>query len=293
MWLRLTLHAPLRGDATCAVWAVAFDRRRPRWFAARQVHPGAQWMPLDNGGIAVGSSAMGPDASRGEVADADGRVLRWDLHWQALCPPLAYFPSRLEGAASRATFPIATVPLARAAGTVSVDGETIELREAPLQHTHLFGGRHALRWGWVHALGFDADPDAMLTLIWARPRRLGGRVPAASSVALRLNGLLHRSRGLRAVRWDDRGGDRIRFAGRAGDVTVEGTVTIPGEHLVGVTYHDPDGTEVRCANTEVADLELTVDVAGARRMLRCSAACGVERGGRAAPTAIWWPRLGD
>lgn len=293
VWLRLTLLAPSRGPATCAVWGIAFDRERPRWFAARQVHPGHRWVPQDRGGVAIGSSVIHPHRSHGEVADADGRVLRWDLRWTPLLPPLAYFPAALERTAAGATFPIAAVPMALADGEVVVDGERLALSDAPLQQSHLFGGRHAARWAWVHALGFDDDPQGTLTLIWARPRRLGGHVPAVSSLALRLDGVLHRSRGLRALRWEDAGGDSIRFSARAGEATVRGTVQLPLEALVGVTYHDPDGSEVHCANTEVADLEATVDVDGATRKLRCSAACGVERGGRTAMPGIWRPRLGD
>jgi hypothetical protein len=289
VWLRLTLLAPRRGEASCAAWAIAFDRNRPRWFGARSTHPGDRWTPRDDAGVDVAGCSIRPDGSTGEVTGDDGRSLRWDLRWETLAPPLAYFPAQLERLAGGATYPIVAVPVARARGEVVVDGETIAMRDAPLQQSHLFGGRHAHRWGWVHALGFTEDPAGMLTLVWARPRRLGGRVPAVSSLALRVDGALHRSRGLRAVTWRDAGGGRIDFAARAGDARVRGRATLPPEILAGVTYHDPDGSAVHCANTEVADLEVEVATGGGRRTLHCAAACGVERGGRSPMPGIWRP----
>jgi len=70
---------------------------------------------------------------------------------------------------------------------------------------------------------------------------------------------------------------------------VEGSVRAPAERLVGVTYHDPGGDEVHCANTELADLELRVRLDGVEERLRCEAACGFERGAREPMPGIWRP----
>src|SRR5205807_2935474 len=68
-WLRWTLHAPRSGDASTALWAVAFDTSRPRWFAARNQLPGSAWRPLDQGGVALGGAEVRPDGCRGEAVD--------------------------------------------------------------------------------------------------------------------------------------------------------------------------------------------------------------------------------
>lgn len=289
-WLRYTLLAPIRGETRAAVWACAFDRARPRRYAWRRELAGSAWVPRPDGGVDLAGAGLGPLGCHGDVGDAEGRRMRWELRWEPLCEPFAYFSDSAERLAGGGTFPISAVPLARATGFVEVDGERHECAGALLQQAHLFGGRHARTWAWVAALGFDADPDGMLTLIWARTPRLGGLLPAASSLAIRLDGRLHRSAGVHALRWNDGGGEEINFAGRAGEVEVDGVVRIPTEHLVGVTYHDPDGTAVHCANTEVADLDLEVRLDdGTPRRLRCDAACGVERGSRLPMEGIWRP----
>jgi len=288
-WLRYTLLVPAEGDATASLWGCAFDRARPRWLAGRRTWPGAVWEPLEDGGVGLAESTLTPLGCRGGVTDDGGRTMRWDLGWEARCGPFSYFPAALERLAAGATFPIAAVPVARAHGVVEVAGEPVACEGVRLQQAHLFGGRHAHRWGWLSALGFDADPEGTLTLISAVPERMGGRLPAASSLALRLHGRLHRSEGLRAVRWHDAGAEEVTFEGRAGAARVEGTVRAPAEQLVGVTYHDPDGAEIHCANTEVADLELRVRVDGVEERLRCAAACGFERGARQPMAGIWRP----
>ncbi len=171
-----------------------------------------------------------PDDVLGEWA-ASGHMLAWDLTWETLADPFPFFSPSLERASSSATFPIAAVPLARARGYVEVDGERIDCDGVPLQQSHLFGGRHAHRWG----------------------------------------------------------GDAVRFSARADGARVEGTVFAAVQRFCGVTYHDPDGAPVYCANTGVADLRLQVD-AGGRRIERTStASCAFERGGRTPMTQIYYP----
>jgi hypothetical protein len=290
-WLRWTLSSPRRGQPTAAVWAVAFDRERPRWFAGRDESPGSAWVPLPRGGVRIGDAEVSPEGCRGEAGDAAGRRMRWDLRWRPLAPPIAFFPAALERLARSATYPIAAMPLGRATGHIQVEGEVLECTDVAVEQSHLFGGRHANRWGWVHALGFDDDPNGYLALIWARPQRLGGYTPPASSIALRVGDTELRSKGIRGMRrvlWSDGGGEVVRFTALIDDVDIEGEIRAPLRLLTGVTYHDPSDGEVFCANTEVADLTVRLRRGdGASQTWRCHAACGFERGARIPFEGIW------
>jgi hypothetical protein len=245
------------------------------------------WRPIE-GGVEIAGSALSAEDCHGSIDDADGRHMEWRLRWEPRAEALSYFPHALERMAASATFPIAAVPMARMQGTVTVDGEKVSADGTPVEQTHLFGGRHAARWRWLHALGFAGDVDGYLTLIWARPQRLGGAVPAASSMSLRVNGRTLRSGGataFRAVRWRDTGPETAQFYARLEGTEVEGEVTARGDWITGVTYHDPDGAPVYCANTEVADLRLRVG----GDEFTCTAACGFERGGRTPLQGVWMP----
>lgn len=292
-WLRWTLSVPRQGPASTALWACAFDRQRPRWFAARNQLDGTAWRPLVDGGVALGDARVSDGGCSGSAVDEGGRTMRWELEWQPLATPFAFFPAAMERLAGGATYPIVSVPIARAEGHVDVDGERIECEATPVQQSHLFGGRHAHRWGWVHALGFDTDPDGYLVLIWARAARLGGRTPPVSSIALRVGGRELRAagfRGLRSVLWGDGGAGLVHFSALIDGVDIEGELEVPTDLLTGVTYHDPDGAEVFCANTEVADLRLRLrERDGAVQTVSCRAACGFERGTRTRPHGVWQP----
>lgn len=289
VWLRWTLLAPVDGEATCSVWGVVFDGLRAGRFAHRATSPGSAWRPREGGGVEIGGSALTPSGASGSLVDEGGHTLRWDLSWQPVAEPFPFFPPQMERAAASATFPIAAVPLARASGVIELDGERIAVDGAPLEQSHLFGGRHANRWAWMHAAGFDGDPDSFLLLIWARPQRLGGHVPAASSLSLRLDGELHRSGQLRGVHWSDLGGDAARFRARAGRARVSGTVIADVARFCGVTYHDPEGGAVYCANTGIADLRLSVELDGRTIERVATSTCAFERGARTPFTDVWSP----
>lgn len=290
VWLRYTLDCPTGADATTSVWGVAFDLTQPRWFAARTTMAAGHWQPREEGGVDIGPTwQVAPDACSGAVRDSYGRRMRWELRWNQGPGPLSYFPERLEALARTSTFPIVCVPMARAEGTVEVDSEVIACDGVPVQQSHLFGGRHAHRWGWLHALGFDGDPDGFLTGVWAVPQRFSGRLPAVSSLLAGLHGEVFRSSSLRALRWVDRGGDVVAFRGRAGRLRVDGTAVTRLDRLCGVTYQDPDGSSVWCSNTEVADLRVVVSNGGRAEDLMCTAACGFERGSRVPQAHVWRP----
>jgi hypothetical protein len=120
---------------------------------------------------------------------------------------------------------------------VEIDGERHELDAAPGQQAHLFGRRHADRWGWFHA----TLPNGC----WFEG--LVAKVPHLRQIALHASerGAVN---GLTAILRTHAEVDPGRVI--VGPYRVEAAP----DDFVGVTYTDPDGAEVFCYHTEKAIL---------------------------------------
>ena len=109
------------------------------------------------------------DGVRGEAGP-----LRYELRWTGTQPPLRHLPA---GWLYRAPLPRtkleAPVPDGHAAGRLVIDGRVLEVVGWRATVGHNWGAEHAERWVWLHASGFEDEPDAWLELALARVRVSG------------------------------------------------------------------------------------------------------------------------
>jgi hypothetical protein len=220
-WIRYSLRIRADSDGEAALWLADFtttpQARKTQMPLDSFSTPAAGWP------IQIGSGFLGDTAARGDVDGA-----RWDLHFDARETPFAYTPRLLRPLAS--TLVVVTKPALAISGVIEIDGVRHELDAAPGQQAHLWGRRHADRWGWFHA----SLPDGG----WAEG--LVVDVPRLPRIAFHA--------GPTARRY-------VRGETTAGRMQVgEYVVEAPPGTFVGVTYRDPNGAEVYCYHSEKARL---------------------------------------
>lgn len=269
LWLRYTLRVPpdpgTPGDAE--VWAFAFHPHDGPVFAAKQTHPLASARLASGTTIfESGEAELGEGRLAGAVTAGDGRRMRWDIAYRPASTADGPLPRVLERIApSHYTSPNLDV---RANGTVHIDGQTLELDDERFGQSHIWGRHHAGAWSWAH---LAVDDGFVIEALQARPHvpaGLGRGLPTVPFVLVVLDGRPHRY----AAVGRRRAGGRAHFPGwtlqlQGPDTRIDVDISAPPRRYVQVTYHDPDGTDVWCANTEVADatVELTRRAAGAWR----------------------------
>jgi hypothetical protein len=261
LWIRHTRHHGAGAPAeTVALWCTLFD---PAQGEPRAVKESAPAFP--------GSAVCGPQEFRGE-AHARGRMAAWDLSLTGGGPALRHLqPGFLYRAPVPRTKLEAPVPDGHAGGRLVIDGRVLEVVGWRATVGHNWGAEHAERWVWLHAAGFEDEPDAWLELTLARVRVGGATLPWVANGALSL------------------GGERLRLGG-LGHVAGVRVAALPGrlEAIV-----PGSGVEIRLAVQ--ADLGQVAafryagvgadPVAGEREVLHAGIAevrLGVRRPGRTA-----------
>jgi hypothetical protein len=186
LWIRHTRHQGTDAhQATAALWCTLFDT------------DGAQAVKQSGAELPARATA-GPEGFHGE-ARARGRMASWELTLSGDEPPLRHLrPSALYRLPLPRTKLEAPVPDGIASGRVVLDGRVQEVVGWRATAGHNWGAEHAERWVWLHAAGFEDEPEAWLELTLARVRIGAATTPWIANGALslgrtrlRLGGLGH------------------------------------------------------------------------------------------------------
>jgi hypothetical protein len=186
LWIRHTRHrAASAAEESAAVWCTLFDQDGPD--AVKQ-----------SLGAFPAAAAAGPSGFRGE-ARARGRMAAWDLTLSGDEPPVRHLhPAALYRLPLPRTKLEAPLPDGIASGRVVLDGRVLEVVGWRATAGHNWGAEHADHWVWLHAAGFEDEPEAWLELALARVRIGGATTPwiangvlALGGERLRLGGLGH------------------------------------------------------------------------------------------------------
>jgi hypothetical protein len=250
LWVHYELVSPTEGDPYVHGWIAGFPSDLPpgvvRFGPEPVIDAGPDWL--------TGTTfSVGPDRMAGSVGDTS-----WDLAWRGVEPPLwtmGAMPWRREVLPS---CQVVCAPKATLVGDVRIDGVSYSI-EAVGNLAHIFGHGNAQKWGWLHA---DLDDDTTLEIVAAIGRRPAMRkLPPLSFVQLRRDGkdwprnplasaALFRAR-LDLPTWSVRG--------IIGTHRLSVTVTQPEDRSVYLDYTDPDGAAAVCCNSEIADVDVSLE----------------------------------
>jgi hypothetical protein len=211
--------------------------------------------------VAIGAARLAHDHASGALS-GNGHAVEWDLGWIPNPTTLHQLPAVMyrRGGVGQTTVLSPNVDIA-IGGSLTVDGERVEVVAAPGGQTHLWGDKHAHAWAWGHCNSFDDRPGVAFEFLHARLRRRGLSLPPLTVAVVRLPG-----EDLVCNRFDqalwagpaELSTGRVRF--RAGGLLLrlDGEFSCAPDDLIRAPYRDPDGDQRFCHFTALGDLRLTV-----------------------------------
>jgi hypothetical protein len=264
LWIRYTMIAPCagKGPPTCALWLMAMDPRAKQPLLARKATLAISELhaTTEPFSLSIGQAFLDDHAMIGSMDDVS-----WKLHWEPRLPAYQHVHPLLRRA--RVAQTVLELPHADLAisGTVSLGARTLELSGARGGQAHLWGIKHAARWAWVHCndlsdINGEAVSDTFVDGVSVYVSRLGRQVGPSTPVVGRFVGedfcstspvrVLANKSQFGLAGW--------QLLARQGARRVQIETQASEDHLVGVTYHDPDGQRAYCYNTEVASMRVGV-----------------------------------
>lgn len=261
-WIRYTIFAPKgRPDAAIGeLWAVYFDGETGRHAVAKEEHRVADCeFGRDGFLVRIGGAVLDQDGLSGSATAGDS--IEWELRYAMSDLPLLLLPPALYRRRIPRAKSLVAAPNARYAGTVTVNGNPIDVDGWVGSQNHNWGSRHTDHYAFAQVAGFDGEPDSFLELTTAKAKIAGPvATPFLTFVVLRLRGrefsLTSLRQALRAkgrfgyFHWD--------FASADDDVRIAGRITAGRDAFVGLNYYNPPGGSKHCLNTKIAAAELTV-----------------------------------
>jgi hypothetical protein len=253
-WIRSTLSSPVRGVPTAGVWFARFDRSNPE--DTFGLHRAYERWALEEGRfhVRVGGATMSSGVAAGSV-EAAGHAVSWDLRFPTGEPTYRLLPDWLYRSRLAPTKPFSPNVRTRVAGSITVDGASVELEDAPSQQGHLYGSRHAERWAWAHCSDF-LDDDAVLHAVTAQGRGGPFTTPFFTFAGLQWEGQWIRFTKVRRRCDFGLGTWKIYLAGRPH--RLPGRIEAPSRAMLRARYTDPSGELRFCHNSEIASCRLAL-----------------------------------
>ena len=263
-WIKHTIFAP-KGNPAAAegeLWAVYFRDLDGNKVAVKETYPlGSCLFAADRFEVRVGQAHLTDGISVGSCAGGTGGRIAWDLRYPTEGPPLHFLPPW----AYRAGFPKAKAkapyPDVVWEGTLTVDGEKIDVTGWQGSQNHNWGERHTDQYVWGQTNSFKGAPNTYAEMASARLRLGPFWTPYFSFLVLHYRG--------QDILFNDVGSlvrARVRFPSRFewhvdldnGLYQARCRVAGKKETFAGLRYRNPPGGEHACLNSKIASTEITL-----------------------------------
>ena len=283
IWIRHTVHKRPGERPTASIWFTLFDADATGPRAIKLTVPATELSAPTGGYIRVADALLAPGFARGAIA-TEGTRASWELEFASEMKSFRHLPYEfLYGAPLPKTKFLSPYPDARFSGTVSIDGEQLDLDAWPGMIGHNWGAEHAERWTWIHANEFREGAGVLFDAALGRIKMGPLTTPWVGNGVLRIDGEAHRLGGfdrIRSTKIDDEPTScGFELSGKG--VRVRGRVGSEPRNFVAWVYADPVGPEHNTLNCSISDLELTVERQGSQpRRLESIAAAAYEIGMR-------------
>jgi hypothetical protein len=255
-WIRSTYRVPKKGSHEAGVWFARFDPTEPS--ATFGIHARSDVWSISTQAFAVRIAEdclMSSGHAEGEL-EGGGRTVRWNLDYPTGGETYRLLPGPFYRGSLAPTKPFSPNVDTRVRGTVWIDGEAVEIRDARGQQGHLYGSRHAERWAWAHCAGFEDEEQTLVHALTAQGRRGPFTTPFLTSIGVRWQGRWIRFAGFSRRRDFGLGTWRVDVENRR--YRLAGRIEAPARALLRARYEDPDGTERFCHNSEIASARLAL-----------------------------------
>jgi hypothetical protein len=279
-WIRYTIFSPAGHpqDALGELWAIVFDGERRRHVAVKQDwRLGLCRFDAEALAIELPVAQLGSGHALGTCESHSHRI-GWNLRFAGGQSPLLLLPERLYDGRFPKAKSLVSRPLARFDGSLTVDGERIDVQAWLGSQNHNWGRQHTDRYAWGQVAGFDGGHDESFLEVASAKLKVGPLwTPWITPIVLRHLGHEYRlnalGRSLRA-RVSVHGFD-WHFESRGDGVRVSGHIHADSADFVGLRYANPPGGIKQCLNSKIAQAQITLHHAdGSSETLtsRCGAA---------------------
>jgi hypothetical protein len=242
------------------LWAAAFSRTLPeqsfglkREYSIDHFAAKAQEESI----LCIADGLFSHCRAAGRV-DEGGHSIEWDLSYEPCDVTYQHVSRAVLRLARPSSFVCSPNLDTRFSGRITVDGEDFVLDREPGCQSHLWGRKHVDDWVWVHSNAFEKHPGTVFEGLAARVSRAGHTLPPVQSLYLRHRGQEHRFVRLRfAEQWQRKMGMGYwSFSAMNSRFYIEGAAQCRLRDMLQAEYADPDGEQLFCINSEVANLRI-------------------------------------